>query len=85
MGSSIGATFAYMSIARDDPDKNTLIMGVGPMDYTARQAMRRMGIQPYSINFKQADGTYKSVTFFRALTPSLASWQCLPTLLITSI
>lgn len=65
VGSSVGATFAGIAMGVDDPDKNTLIMGAGPMDYTSRQAMQRMGIQPYSINFKQADGTYKSVTFSR--------------------
>ncbi|MEC6998262.1 MAG: hypothetical protein VXW88_02670, partial [Pseudomonadota bacterium] len=65
MGSSIGATFAGIAMGVDDPDKDTLIMGAGPMDYKARQAMQRMNIQPYSINFKQADGTYRSVTFSR--------------------
>jgi len=65
VGSTIGATFAGIAMGVDDPDNDTLIMGAGPMDYKARQAMQRLGIQPYSINFKQEDGTYKSVTFSR--------------------
>jgi hypothetical protein len=65
VGSTIGATFAGIAMGVDDPDKDTLIMGAGPMDYKARQGMQRLGIQPYSINFKQEDGTYKSVTFSR--------------------
>jgi hypothetical protein len=64
-GSAIMATFAYQAMGIDDPDRNVIIMGSGPVERTARQAMMRQGIQPYSINFKQDDGTYKSVTYSR--------------------
>jgi hypothetical protein len=40
-------------------------MGGGPSDKNARAAMMRQGFQPYSINVKQDDGTYKSITFSR--------------------
>lgn len=64
-GSAVMSIFAYQAMGIDDPEQNTIIMGSGPHDRTARQAMMRKGIQPYSINFKQEDGTYKSVTFSR--------------------
>lgn len=64
-GSALMATFAYQAMGIDDPDRNVIIMGSGPPDRTARQALMRQGIQLYSINFKQDDGTYKSVTFSR--------------------
>ncbi len=64
-GSALMTTFAYQAMGIDDPDKNVIIMGSGPTERTARQALMRRGIQPYSINFKQEDGTYKSVTYSR--------------------
>jgi hypothetical protein len=64
-GSALMSTFAYQAMGIDDPDRNVIIMGSGPVERTARQAMMRQGIQPYSINFKQDDGTYKSVTYSR--------------------
>jgi hypothetical protein len=70
-GSAIMGGFAYMSMGIDDPDDDVIIVGKGPSDREARQAMMRKGIQPYSINKKiyNEDGTwtgkYKSVTFSR--------------------
>jgi len=71
LGSTIAAGFAYASMGLDDPDQNMIIMGAGPRGYERRQAMARMGIQPYSINVKIYDdagnwtGKYKSLTFSR--------------------
>lgn len=64
-GSAIMTTFAYMSMGLDDPDNELIIMGNGPTNLQAKQAMERIGIQPMSINFKQDDGTYQSITFSR--------------------
>ncbi|MAK71964.1 MAG: hypothetical protein CMF19_07955 [Idiomarinaceae bacterium] len=64
-GSALMSIFAYQAAGIDDPDENTIIMGSGPADRTARQAMLRKGIQPYSINIKQEDGSYRSFTFSR--------------------
>lgn len=41
------------------------IMGSGPSNKNARAAMRRLGILPYSMNFKNEDGSYTSVAFTR--------------------
>ncbi len=64
-GSAIMAAFAYMASGAEYPDNEVVIMGSGPSDRKAKQAMDRIGIQPFSINFKQEDGSYKSVTFSR--------------------
>jgi len=64
-GSMISSAFAYMAMGIDDPDKELIIMGSGPPDPEAQQAMMRKGIQPFSINFKNEDGTYTSVTYSR--------------------
>lgn len=64
-GSMIMGTFAYMSMGLDDPDKDLIIVGSGPSDPKARQAMAREGIQPFSVNFKNEDGTYTSFTYSR--------------------
>jgi len=42
-----------------------VIIGNGPSDKEARSAMLRQGFQPYSINIRQEDGTYKSITYSR--------------------
>jgi len=64
-GSAIAMTFSYLAMGLDDPDNELIIMGNGPTNLQAKQAMQRIGIQPLSINFKQEDGTYKSITFSR--------------------
>lgn len=64
-GSAIMGTFAYLASGAEHPDKEIIIMGSGPSDRKAKQAMARLGMQPFSINFKQDDGTYKSVTYSR--------------------
>jgi len=65
MGSSIMIGFGYASFALDGPDKSMVIIGNGPQDRDARRAMMRQGFQPYSINIRQEDGTYKSITYSR--------------------
>ena len=65
MGSAIMGTFAYSAFGLNGPDENMRIFGAGPSDPEARAAMRRQGFQPYSINIKQEDGTYKSFTYSR--------------------
>lgn len=64
-GSAVMMTFGYMAMGLDDPDNELIIMGNGPTNLQAKQAMQRIGIQPLSINFKQEDGTYQSITFSR--------------------
>lgn len=65
MGSAIMASFAYASYGLDGEDRSMIIVGNGPSDKDARAAMRRQGFQPYSINIKQDDGSYKSITYSR--------------------
>ena len=71
MGSSIMTGFAYAALGIDDPDNDTIIMGAGPKDFKAQQALSRQGIQPYSINRKiytedgKWTGRYHSVTYSR--------------------
>jgi hypothetical protein len=64
-GSAIMGAFAYASMGFDTPDSDVLIIGSGPADPRVRQAMQRQGLQPFSINFKQEDGTYRGFTFSR--------------------
>lgn len=62
---TIMAGFAYSAFGLDDPDQSMIIIGNGPQDAEARAAMQRQGFQPYSINIKQEDGSYKSMTYSR--------------------
>lgn len=64
-GSAIMGAFAYLASGAEHPDKEIIIMGSGPSDRKAKQAMARLGIQPFSANFKKDNGTYTSVTFSR--------------------
>lgn len=65
LGTGIMSYFAYSAMSTNDPQQNLIIVGSGPSDPEARQAMQRMGIQPFSMNFKVAPGKYESVTFSR--------------------
>lgn len=65
VGSMIMSGFAYSAFGLDSPDDSLVIIGQGPRDREARDAMMRQGFQPYSINVRQEDGTYKSITFSR--------------------
>lgn len=71
LGSTVMGMFAYSAMGLDTPDNDVLILGSGPSDYKAKQAMARQGLQPFSINFKNRDdagkwdGTYTSYTYSR--------------------
>lgn len=64
-GSAIMYSFAALSMGLYGEDNETIVLGAGPTDPQARAAMQRMGMQPYSINIKQEDGTYTSITYSR--------------------
>ena len=58
--------FASMVMLADGQfGDNIVINGSGPTDPKARKFMRANNIPPYSIGFKQDDGTYKYITFSR--------------------
>jgi len=65
LGSGIMATFAYTASGLSGPRNQVIIMGAGPTDPQARQAMDRLGLKPYTINVRQEDGTYKGITYSR--------------------
>ena len=65
MGSAIFGSFAYAAFGLDGEDQSIRIFGAGPSDKEARAAMLRQGFQPYSINIRQEDGSYKSITYSR--------------------
>lgn len=65
LGSTIMGTFAYNAFGLDGPEQEMIILGSGPQDKEARAAMMRQGFQPYSINIRQEDGSYKSITYSR--------------------
>lgn len=65
VGSSIMSSFAYAAYGLDGPEQEMIIVGNGPQDKEARDAMMRQGFQPYSINIRQEDGSYKSITYSR--------------------
>lgn len=63
-GSMVMGAFAmYASGTEDD---KIIIMGMGPSDPAARDAMARKKILPYSVNHRNDDGTYTSMSFARA-------------------
>lgn len=64
-GSTIMGSFAYASMGFNTPDSDVLIIGSGPANPRVKQAMDRQNLQPFSINFRQEDGTYKGFTFSR--------------------
>ena len=64
-GSMIMGAFAYTAMGLDTENNDVIIMGSGPSDRRAQDAMQRKGIQPFSVNFKQEDGTYQSITYSR--------------------
>ncbi len=71
VGSTVGSMFAYAAMGLDRPDNDMIIVGGGPTDYEAKQAYLRMGLNPYTINFKNYDqrgnwdGTYTSYSYSR--------------------
>jgi hypothetical protein len=63
LGTSVMATFA--TFAGGEAGDDVIITGSGPTAPGSIQAFQRQGLQPYSFNFKQDDGTYKSVSYSR--------------------
>ena len=60
------STFGIMvAIAMGQFGDNIKIVGSGPSDPKAQKYLTGMGIDKYSINFKQDDGTYVGYTFSR--------------------
>ena len=60
------ATFGMMvAIASGQFGDNIKIVGSGPTDPKAQKYLSSMGIDRYSINFKQKDGSYVGYTFSR--------------------
>ena len=65
LGTAVMGTFGYTAMGLSGPRNDVIIMGAGPTDPQARQAMDRQGLYPYTINIRQPDGTYKGVTYSR--------------------
>ena len=65
LGTAIMGTFGYTAMGLSGPRNDVIIMGAGPTDPQARQAMNRQGLYPYTINIRQPDGTYKGATYSR--------------------
>lgn len=66
LGTGILTAFSFASFGFDQgEDKSVIIIGAGPSDKEAKDAMMNQGFQPYSINVLQDDGTYTSITFSR--------------------
>jgi len=60
-----GAMTVMYNLASGVYGDDLIITGKGPSDRKARKIMSDKGIQPYSIGFKQEDGSYKTFTFSR--------------------
>lgn len=66
MGSAVMGYFAgFAWDGNVNTDQQILIIGSGPTDPQTKQAMMRMNLKPFTINIRQEDGTYKSVSFNR--------------------
>lgn len=66
VGSSIAAGWGLFAAQNQDPNGDIVIIGSGPIDSNLRRAyFQENKFQPYSINFRQEDGSYKSFTFSR--------------------
>ena len=65
LGTGIMGTFAMTAMGLNGPRNQVIIMGAGPTDPHARQAMMRMNIYPHTVNIRQRDGTYKSISYSR--------------------
>lgn len=63
LGTSVMATWA--AFAGGGMGDDVIITGSGPGKAGARDAMRRQNFDPYTISFRQEDGTYKSVSYSR--------------------
>jgi len=65
VGSTILASMAYASMGLYGKDDEVIILGAGPTSPAARRSLQNQGMLPYSVNIRQEDGTYKSITYSR--------------------
>jgi hypothetical protein len=74
-GSIMTYTFASMAYGSSDGDQDTMITGMAPINKAEREAFYRKGFLPYSIAYKQKDGSYKSVSYagFEPISAILAT------------
>lgn len=61
LGSSAMGWLAYSSFGGQN--ENVRIIGSGPEDLDAMRNMQAMGLMPYTINFRQEDGTWKGYQY----------------------
>ena len=65
-GSTMMGMMAWLSMGLYGEDNDVIITGAGPTDPKARKAWSQgVGFQPYSVNIRQEDGTYQSITYSR--------------------
>lgn len=65
-GSTMMGMMAWLSMGLYGEDNDVIITGAGPTDPKARKAWSQgLGFQPYSVNIRQEDGTYQSITYSR--------------------
>ena len=65
-GSMVMGMMGWLSMGLYGEDNDVIITGAGPTDPRARAAWTsNLGFQPYSVNVRQEDGTYKSITYSR--------------------
>jgi hypothetical protein len=62
LGSSAMGWLAYNSFGGGE-NENVRIIGSGPEDLDAMRNMQAMGLMPYTINFRQEDGTWKGYQY----------------------
>ena len=74
-GSMLTFTFASMAYGSSDGDQDVMITGMAPTNKAEREAFYRKGFLPYSIAYKQRDGSYKSVSYagFEPISAILAT------------
>ena len=74
-GSIMTATFAWMAYGSSDGDQDVMITGMAPINKAEREAFYRKGFLPYSLAYKQRDGSYKSISYagFEPISAILAT------------
>lgn len=73
-GAIMTSTVMLMSYG-SEPGQDTMITGMAPINKAEREAFYRKGFLPYSIAYKQKDGSYKSVSYagFEPISAMLAT------------
>ena len=74
-GTMMTATFAFMAYGSSDGDQDVMITGMAPTNKAEREAFYRKGFLPYSLAYKQRDGSYKSISYagFEPISAILAT------------